>query len=306
MSTKAAESPVHITRSALAGLNRVAATISLRPRHIRAALSGSYISSRKGRGMEFVEVRQYQPGDDIRQIDWRVTARTGQPHTKVFREERERPCMIVVDLQRSMFFATRGVYKSVLATRAASLLAWSAHHQGDRIGGLVFNECDQRLLKPRRGQAAVLRLIDHLVHLTAHPASHTQALINEATQRMLSQLSHLIHPGSLVVFLSDFRTFEDDAYSHLARLAMYSNLILILIYDPFERQLPVQRRYRLFDDDREFLLHAKDIELKVRYHQYFQRRIERFNQFAHQPGVLALMLCTVDDPLTTLRQFLGH
>ncbi len=141
--------PVRVSTASLIRLIGPASTLSLKVRFIRAQQSGAYLSAFKGRGMEFEEARPYQPGDDIRNLDWRVTARTGKPHTKLFREERERPILLWVDYRNTMFFATKGVYKSVIAARAAALLAWSAHHHGDRVGGIIFSEQIHHELKPR-------------------------------------------------------------------------------------------------------------------------------------------------------------
>ncbi|HEY6130551.1 MAG TPA: DUF58 domain-containing protein, partial [Halioglobus sp.] len=114
------------------------------------SLAGPIKSNFRGRGIDFEEVRSYQPGDDIRTIDWRVTARTGSAHTKLFREERERPVMVVIDQRGSMFFGSTHCFKSVLAAQLASLLAWSALHGGDRVGGLVFNDEGHQEIRPRR------------------------------------------------------------------------------------------------------------------------------------------------------------
>ena len=116
---------------------------------LHGKMSGNYLARSKGRGMEFDEVRHYQNGDDIRAIDWRVTARTGKTHTKLFREEVERPVLIATDLSASMFFGTRLLFKSVQAAHVASLVAWHAKSRGDRIGGVVFNQHSHTELKPR-------------------------------------------------------------------------------------------------------------------------------------------------------------
>ena len=117
-----------------------------------SVLAGPNKSNFRGRGIDFEEVRGYQPGDDIRTIDWRVTARTGSAHTKLFREERERPVLLVVDQRNSMFFGSQHCFKSVLAAQLASLLAWSALNNGDRVGGLVFNDNQHREFRPRRSR----------------------------------------------------------------------------------------------------------------------------------------------------------
>ncbi|MCW8982700.1 MAG: DUF58 domain-containing protein, partial [Gammaproteobacteria bacterium] len=121
--------------------------------------SGSYQSHRRGRGMEFDEVRPYSAGDDVRSIDWRVTARSGKVHTKLYREERERAVLLAVDLQQSMHFATRGVFKSVLAAQLAALMAWHALKQGDRLGGMVFSDDEHLEVRPQSGRAAVLSFL---------------------------------------------------------------------------------------------------------------------------------------------------
>lgn len=153
---------VSVSLKSLIDLAKPAANLKLHHLGIRALQSGGYVSRFKGRGMEFDEARLYQPGDDIRSIDWRVTARTGKAHTKVFREERERPVFISVDNRPAMQFATRGVFKSVLAAKLAGLLAWTAQHHGDRIGGQLFSEQDCRELKPQNGKHAVLRFLNAL------------------------------------------------------------------------------------------------------------------------------------------------
>ena len=159
--------PVRISLASMIGLRHAARSLPLKATKIRAQRSGGFLSPFKGRGMEFDEVRPYQPGDDIHSLDWKVTARTGKPHTKLFRDERERPILLWVDLRSPMFFATRGMYKAVAAARAAALLAWSAILQGDRLGALIFSEHKHVELRPQRGSAAALHFMKQLVE---HPA----------------------------------------------------------------------------------------------------------------------------------------
>jgi hypothetical protein len=150
---------VSVSLKTLIDLAKQATRINLHHAQNRSQQSGGYVSRFKGRGMEFDETRLYQPGDDIRSIDWRVTARTGKTHTKVFREERERPVFISVDDRLTMQFATRGVFKSVLAAKLAGLLAWAAEYHGDRIGGQIFSELECRELKPQNGRHGEVVLI---------------------------------------------------------------------------------------------------------------------------------------------------
>ena len=131
----------------------------------RSAITGVHASRFRGRGMDYQESRVYQSGDDIRSMDWRVTARTGRAHVKLYQEERERPVVVMVDLGPGMFFATRGAFKSVIAARAAALIGWAAIQNGDRIGALLFNGGHHEI-RPQGGQRGVLRLIRELVTAT--------------------------------------------------------------------------------------------------------------------------------------------
>ncbi|MCY3731458.1 MAG: DUF58 domain-containing protein, partial [Rhodospirillaceae bacterium] len=144
-------SPARIELAELIGLKRAGESLRVGALRVRALDSGGHLSRFKGRGVEFDESRPYEPGDDLRHMDWRVTARTGKPHTKVFREERDRPVILWLDLRRPMLFATRGAYKAVRAAQTAALVAWSAVANGDRLGGLVFSEREHVELRPRLG-----------------------------------------------------------------------------------------------------------------------------------------------------------
>ncbi len=225
---------------ALAGSARA---VHLRAGRFHATTSGDYLSPFKGRGMEFDESRVYQPGDDIRNIDWRVTARTGTPHTKLFREERERPVFVAVDLRASMFFATRVAFKSVQAVRLAALLAWAAHQQGDRVGGLVFGDQDHAELKPRRGRAAVLRLLDLMAEHPAWEDRPAAAPQPEAVDATLARLRRMVRPGSMLFVVSDFRGFPATAERHLVQLTRHCETTLMHVYDPIEAELPPPGRY---------------------------------------------------------------
>lgn len=210
--------------------------LNLNPRKtVQARLAGTYLTKMKGRGMEFDEARHYQPGDDIRAIDWRVTARTGKTHTKLFREEKERPIFILVDLSHSMHFGTQLMFKSVQAAHLGSLIAWGAAKRGDRIGGLVFNDHAHREYKPMTRQKAVLSL------LSGMKALHQNGQGKDPTSNFsdaCSRIRRLARPGSVVFILSDFAYMSDTAQQHLSRLARHCEVVGYRISDPFEHQLP--------------------------------------------------------------------
>ena len=219
--------------------------------------------------MEFDEARLYQPGDDIRSIDWRVTARSGKTHTKVFREERERPVFISVDNRLAMHFATRGVFKSVLAAKLAGLLAWAADYHGDRIGGQIFSEHECRELKPQNGTHAVLRFLNALVK-PQNPIDKVFTL-----DQVLARLNQHARPGSLVYIISDFRGINDQAETHIAKLSEHCEVVLIFIYDPLESSLPTKGRYRFTDDERDVVIDTSDQQRLLSYQQRFVQRLQR-------------------------------
>jgi uncharacterized protein (DUF58 family) len=207
----------------------------------RALLLGSHRSSHRGRGLEFEEVRQYVPGDDPRSIDWRVTARRGRPHTKLYREERERPVWLLVDLNPTMYFGSRVQLKSTLAVRAAALLAWVAAHGGDRVGAAITDGSVTRCIAPRSREAGVLPVLNTLIELQpTSPAS----LPPHALHSSLEVLAPLVHPGSLVLAVSDFATLNEPDDALFSRLAAHSECRLFWIIDPLEREGLPQGRFR--------------------------------------------------------------
>lgn len=217
------------------------ALLNLSPRKtVQAKLAGAYLAKTKGRGMEFDEARHYQAGDDIRAIDWRVTARTGKTHTKLYREEKERPVFVLTDLSSSMQFGTQFLFKSVQAAHLSALIAWSARKRGDRIGGLIFNQHQHIECKPFTRQKAVLSLLNSMIkvqqgsQVTQQGQGQEQITLGNACAR----LRRLAHPGSLIFILSDFSQLDELAKQHIAQLSKHCEVIAYPISDPFEHQLP--------------------------------------------------------------------
>ena len=293
--TDPAKDLVSVSLKTLIDLAKPASTLNLQHSKNRAQQTGAYVSRFKGRGMEFDEARLYQPGDDIRSIDWRVTARTGKTYTKVFREERERPVFISVDDRLTMHFATRGIFKSVLAAKLAGLLAWAAEHHGDRIGGQLFSEQDCYEIKPQNGRHAVLRLLNALVK--PQKAADKQFTLSQ----VLARLNQHARPGSLVYIVSDFRGINDESETHIAKLARHCEVVLIFIYDPLESSLPVKGRFRFTDERSDVVVDAGDQKGLSDYHQRFTERQQRLESLAKKRGLAFIQCSTQDDPVQCLR-----
>ena len=265
---------------------------------IKARQAGTYLSQYKGRGMEFEEHRSYQPGDDIRTIDWRVTARTGSPHTKVYREERERPVLFCVDYRRPMFFATRGVFKSVMAAKAAALLAWSSNHHGDRVGGLIFSETQHQELRPQRGKAAVLKLIQALVRLDGSRESVPTEL---SMDKPMARLRRVVRPGSLVIIISDFRGWRKRAESHLLQIARHNSVWLLFVVDPVETALPPAGLYKVMDGEQQTIINTRSQTVQTKYAARFRNRRDHFETLCRRHGMSLIPLSTEADLQEVLR-----
>lgn len=306
VSPDAAISPVRVTRAELIRLNGPARLIALDVLRISSLQTGAYVSHFRGRGMEFDESRPYQPGDDPRNIDWRVTARSTTAYTKLFREERERPVLILVDLRSGMHFATRGRFKSVNATLAAALLSWAAHHRGDRLGGLIFGDATHRELKPRLGRQAALRFLHEAVEHADWPENGTVATGDgeRALTQAMGALRRVARPGSLVVIVSDFSDFSRSAQSYLAGVARHSEVLTIFVSDPLERRLPPPGRYRVVSGSEEMAIDTHAKGARSEYRHAFEERMELMETFCQQYGVHLLPMSTDDDPVERLQQAL--
>ncbi len=303
----AGEGLVWIGRRALARLKAESRDLSLVGLRILSRTAGGQLSRFKGRGMEFDEARPYQPGDDIRTIDWRVTARTGRPHTKLFREERERPVLFWADFRAPMHFATRGAFKSVQAARAAALLAWSARARGERLGGLAFSEEGHRELRPRGGDDGVFRLIGLLSDYSKAPAEATSPELRRTSiLKALTRLRRVTRPGSLLFLISDFRGLNPQCEVHLSALARHNDLVLIYLHDPLESELPPKGHYPVTDGRRRFTLRAGDPELRRRHHERFEYRVEVMEALCRRYRMHLLVLSTADDPAQSLQAALGR
>lgn len=287
----------------LIGLSRYAQIMPLPTAIPCSSRSGQRLSGHRGRGMEFAEARPYQPGDDVRTLDWRVTARTGKTHTKLFREERERPVFLWVDDRSAMHFATRGTFKSVTAARTAALLGWSALRQGDRVGGQIFGEERHADFRPQWSRKALLRFLQQLADSGNRPGPSPGG--GERLDSALERLWRQVRPGSLVFLLSDFRHLDERGRTHLARLARHSTLAMVFIHDPLETHLPPAGRYRLGNGRRELTLDTTNRQLVDAYRQHSEERRNELRTLARQHGILWLPCATTDDPLTILQRGLG-
>ena len=295
----------HVVLEELIALRFPARQLKLgRRKRALSVLAGPNKTNFRGRGIDFEEVRSYQHGDDIRSIDWRVTARTGSAHTKLFREERERPVLVAVDQRSSMFFGSSHCCKSVLAAHLASLLAWSALDAGDRVGGLVFNGASHREIRPRRSRKTVLALLSQVTEFNRAlplPAPPTSGF-----DEILANLRRIARPGSSLFILSDFRgAAEERAREQLFQLAQHIEITAIACSDPLEADLPRAGRYAVTDGESRSELDTADRRLRNAYREAARQQRETLSTDFLRLGIPMLEAKTDQSPFSTLQQFYG-
>lgn len=262
---------------------------------------GGHISAMRGRGMEFEEVRVYSPGDDVRTMDWRVTARSNTPHVKIFREERERPVFLVVDFSPTMFFGTRVAFKSVIAAKIAALIAWSTALVGDRIGAVMFSEHEEIDIKPASRLKGVLPILNGLTKLCT--PSNEPAVDNSLT-KVLSRLGRVAPTGSMIFILSDFENLDEQWQQHMQQLCARHQIIAGMIYDPLESELPEIGVCQFTNGNENLLVNTSNNDTRHRYSQQFYGKMQNIRDFITRSGQSYFQLATNEPILPVLQEVL--
>jgi uncharacterized protein (DUF58 family) len=260
-------------------------------------MAGAYRSRFRGRGVDFVESRNYQPGDDIRNMDWRVTARTGRAHTKVFQEERERPVLVVMDASPSLYFGTRRMLKSVAAGHLAAAVAWSAVRRGDRIGGFLFAPGKHREIRPAGGRRGAMRMIQSLVNWLQPESNPDQD--QEPLSKALERVRHAVRPGSLVIIISDFFSLDENCNRHLSRLRQHNDVIGCQVLDKAEHRLP-SGRYPISDGEVSSVLDTGQKSSLSEYQAMGHKHLDEPRRLFQKHQCGWMVLNTDDDPVELL------
>lgn len=296
------DSGIHVSLEELILLRRHAKEINLvNPQKVMTDRVGGYLSKFKGRGIDFEEVRTYQPGDDVRLIDWRVTARSGKPHTKIFHEERERPVFVIVDMSINMFFGTKVAFKSVIAAKIAALIAWATVKNGDRIGGIVYGGDACREFRPKSRSQGILPLLKFLGEAT-QTAPHQQ---KGQFEQALLKLRNVVRPGSLIFILSDFADINEVCEKHLGLLSKHNQIIANFIYDPLEQTPPPANQYNISDGTHRLSMDTTDEDFCRIYRQMFQNRLEKLTAITKKYQIPLIPFKTNDSPLKVLKKGLA-
>ena len=277
-------------------LRHQARTLGLASHHlVNSSFSGLYASVFRGQGLNFEEVREYREGDDIRNMDWKVTARTGDAYLKVFREERERGVMLCVDKSPHMEFGTRNTFKSTQAARAAALLGWAANGLNDRVGGLLFGNkaLEERHFRPTKDRRALWRLLKAITTPMGENASSGQP---ELLTHALSQAGRGVGTGGLVFVIADFNRRLDGLEKPLSMLAQHQSVVLVPVDDPADKELPDMGE-ALFrgPDGRLLTVNTGSTKARTDYHLAWQRRRDTLTRLANQLGIAVIPIATNED-----------
>ena len=305
--TTATESPVTISLAELVRLQAEARALKLpSAMPVRSRQAGLKRSPRRGRGMAFAEVRQYQPGDDIRSIDWRVTARRQEPHTKLYEEERERPVLLLCDLGPSLFFGSSGAYKQVRAAQVTAMLAWLALWGGDQVGGIIFNGDNLVVQRPARRKKSVLRLLDTVAHMQHFPGAEPATGANGADlDTALAEARRVAHTGSRIMLVSDFLGLTDQTSRLLGSLARHNTVSALRITDPLEQQLPTSGRFAVAGPEGPVWFDASNRRFRQAWEDKVAHHEHRFRECFRTAGIIPATLLTTDDPARALQPLLG-
>lgn len=239
--------------------------------------AGHHLSQFRGRGLAFEEYRQYVPGDDVRDIDWRVSMRTRNPMMKVFNEEKDLPVVLIVDQRNSMLFSTVDTMKSVVAAEIAALCAWQVTKAGDRVGAVLYNDHEAKWLAPKRSKQHLSQILGELVRLNQKLLSSRNAeslATNQITQSLHKAAGSKIK-GGLFVVISDFQGFDDQSKQALRMLQENNDVVGVLISDPLEKQFSEDMPRYLTDGNLQLQTPSYRSALAQKYADVIKAKTER-------------------------------
>ena len=299
-----APSDAHVSLQRLIQLQFDARHFSLTTKQpIHSLLSGQHASRLRGLGMIFEELRDYRPGDDIRSIDWRATARLRRACTRVYNEERDRPVLLLVDQRVNMFFGSIRTTKATAAAELAALAAWRTLRMGDRVGALIFGDQEIVELKPQRSRTNVMRLCHQLVRINHGLSTQTSSrpgMLNEALTRAVNLTSH----DYLIVLITDYNGDDNQTTQLVSQLAAKNDVLAALVYDPLG--ISINNRLPLDATDGEQQVSIPvDERLSQQFQQAFIDRCETLQQRLRSIRIPILPIGTQHAVIDQLREALG-
>jgi uncharacterized protein (DUF58 family) len=298
---------VYIDLDDLIALEYRGREVSFLPRQpVHSLLSGRFASRMRGRGLNFEEIRDYRSGDDVRSIDWKVTARLQKPHVRVFNEERDRQALLVVDQRLSMFFGSRLAMKSVTAAEAAAIGAWRVLGVGDRVGAIVFNDRDLVEIKARRSRTTVLQILNAIVARNralgvGRGLASAPSMLNTALEHATRRALH----DAAVIVISDFDGADDATRKMIGAMTRHNNVVALLVHDPLQSDLPASASMTVTDGELQIELEVGRASVRKSIEQAMQERLKGVFAWTRELGVPVLPLSAAEETAPQLRRLLG-
>jgi uncharacterized protein (DUF58 family) len=274
---------------------------------VHSLLFGRRASHVRGRGLDFAELRNYVAGDDVRRIDWRVTARMQKPFVRIYSEERDRPTMLVVDQRINMFFGSRVSMKSVVAAEVSALAAWRVFQQGDRVGAFIFNDSDTEEVRMHRSRANVLRILDRMAYQNhlLHGDSPVQARPGRLNE-VIESVARICRHDALIIIASDFDGADQRTRDLLLNLSRSNDVVCCLTYDPLAVKLPAAEQLVVSNGELQVELQLGQEKVRKNILDASDKRIRSILSWQHELGIPVLPISTAEDVAAQVRHLLGR
>lgn len=307
MNVQEADGLVYVSLAQLMALEFKAHDLSFLARQPQGSiLAGNHASRLRGRGLNFDELRRYQPGDDLRHLDWRASLRTGKPVVRTFTEERDRPALILVDQRMSMFFGSQRSFKSAIAAELGALAAWMMFNAGDRVGGLVFN--DQRIdsIAPLRSRKRIEALCSRIARQNqelnaSNPDCEGQDQLDKVLQQCLALAGH----DHLICIISDFAGAGPRTLQLMRQLSTHNDVIAMQVYDPLALNLPKNGRLLVTQGQLQVELAIEQRQVHQPLGEFLSGRLKDVATLLRRSQVPLMMFSTAQDAQEQLRAELG-
>ena len=271
-------------------------------------LSGKHVSKLRGRGLNFEELRHYRPGDDIRSMDWKVTQRTGKPHIKVYTEEKERNVYLAIDQRMTMFFGSSNKMKSVIAAELAALMAWRVTETGDRVGAVIYNDDEIKVIPAKRGRQHVVNVLAEVIkknHQLGLNEQNQQQNDTESFNRMLAKLRMITGHNALVILIGDGHGWNDNSTNFIKQIRQHSEIIACHVFDPLELKLPEMSQMVVSDGKWQIQFSSQDKSTQEKYQQEITKQLKTYADTAKKYRIPLLSIDTLTAVDQQVRKALG-
>ena len=260
---------------------------------VSSVLGGKHASKLRGRGLDFEEVRNYVPGDDIRTIDWKVTARTQKTHTRVYSEEKEKPALIIVDQTKSMFFGSQVKMKSVVAAELAAIAAFKVQKEGDRVGGIIISDDKVDIVYPKRDRKNILLFLEKLVQQNRALSESIEGDMDLRVQDTFQKIRNLVTHDFLIVIISDFQRYDEKVIKNISYMAQHNDVILAKIFDPMEQNIP-ETEIIATDGEMQILVEGQNSKVRKKAKDLFDNDFADFEETMKKYRIPVFKLNTVE------------